>query len=156
MLRYFSLKILSLTSRSREVEVTSSTDLIYDFYGFGQEYYKFKWSAPQDVPLAEKIVDLLKDSGVKATLDAKRGIDHGTWLPLAIMYPNADVPLVQVSLKKGLKFEDQAATGKALAPLIKEGYWLIGRYATSAWSHRCSTLAFTAVLRHTILVLCVS
>lgn len=115
---------------SREVEVTSSTRLIYDFYGFGPQYYQFKYPAPQDVPLAERITAMLNGAGISASHDTKRGIDHGTWLPLAIMYPEADVPIVQVAVKKGLKFEDQAAIGNALSPLIKEGYLLIGRCAS--------------------------
>jgi aromatic ring-opening dioxygenase catalytic subunit (LigB family) len=115
--------------RLRTVEVTSSTKLIYDFYGFGDEFYRFKYSAPEDKELAQRIVHMLKSSGIASSLDEKRGIDHGTWLPVALMYPDADVPIIQVAVKAGLKFEDQAATGRALAPLIREGYLLIGRYA---------------------------
>lgn len=102
------------------IEVTSSTDLIYDFYGFPKEMYEYKYNAPRNESLAQRIVNILKDASFQVKYNAKRGIDHGTWVPLALMFPEADVPIVQISLNTNLDMNYHIELGKALRPLLDE------------------------------------
>lgn len=87
--------------------------------------YEFKYSAPTNEKLALKVVDLLKNASIESKYNPKRGIDHGTWVPLALMYPDADIPIVQVSLNANLNMDDHINVGKALRPLIEEGIQII-------------------------------
>jgi 4,5-DOPA dioxygenase extradiol len=100
--------------------------LIYDFYGFPAEMYRFHWSAPEDPNLARRVHDLIKAANIDIQMNNKRGIDHGTWVPLALMYPDADVPVVQVSLHQSLNLKNHIEVGKALRPLIDEGVLIVG------------------------------
>ena len=99
--------------------VTSSAapPLIYDFGGFADELYSVRYPCPGDPALAQRIAQLLPG----AVLDAARGLDHGAWTPLRLMFPAADIPVLQVSLAG-----DPRALGRALAPLRDEGVLLIG------------------------------
>ncbi len=114
-----------------EEEVVSITyspapDMMYDYYGFPPESYEFKYPAPGDQPLAKQIQQLLQDQNIPARLDNHRAFDHGTFVPLMLMYPAADIPVVQLSLLSSLDPDAHIATGKALAPLREQGVLIVG------------------------------
>jgi aromatic ring-opening dioxygenase catalytic subunit (LigB family) len=100
--------------------------MLYDYYNFPPESYQITWPAPGNPELAARVQRLLEAGGFKTGVDAKRGFDHGTFVPLKLTYPDADVPTVQLSLKKGLDPREHLALGRALAPLRDEGVFIIG------------------------------
>jgi aromatic ring-opening dioxygenase catalytic subunit (LigB family) len=100
--------------------------MLYDYYNFPPESYQITWPAPGEPALAARVQKLLEGGGFKTGVDAKRGFDHGTFVPLKLTYPDADVPTVQLSLKKGLDPREHLAMGRALAPLRDEGVFIIG------------------------------
>jgi aromatic ring-opening dioxygenase catalytic subunit (LigB family) len=114
-----------------EEEVVSITyspapGMMYDYYGFPPESYEFKYPAPGDQPLAKQIQQLLQDNNIDARLDNQRAYDHGTFVPLMLMYPAADIPVVQLSLLSSLDPAAHIAIGKALAPLREQGVLIVG------------------------------
>jgi aromatic ring-opening dioxygenase catalytic subunit (LigB family) len=100
--------------------------MFYDYYGFPPESYKITWPAPGDPALAQRVVGLLQQAGFQTATDDKRGFDHGTFVPLKLAFPQADVPTVQLSLIRGLDPAQHIAMGEALAPLRDEGVLIIG------------------------------
>ncbi len=110
------------------VAVTSSTRpvTIHDFRGFSEELHRFIWPAPGAPELAEDIVTRLNAAGIDAVPDAHRGLDHGVWVPLALVEPDAQIPVIQISLPSRFSTdEDSWALGRALAPLAQENIQLI-------------------------------
>lgn len=104
----------------------SSPSMVYDYYGFAAESYQIDYPAPGSPQLASKIEELLKVSGIKVKQDKLRGFDHGTFVPLKLMYPNANIPVVQVSLTTDLDAEFQINLGQCLAELTKDNIMIIG------------------------------
>jgi aromatic ring-opening dioxygenase catalytic subunit (LigB family) len=100
--------------------------LIYDYFGFPDHTYQIKYPAPGAPALAEKICGLLKKNGIAAQQDKERGFDHGVFIPLKLIFPEANIPIVQLSLKHGLDPQEHLAAGRALAPLRDEGVLVIG------------------------------
>lgn len=100
--------------------------MLYDYYGFPPESYAITWPAPGKPALASRVRALLEGAGFKTGADPERGYDHGTFVPLKVAYPKAEVPVVQLSLKKGLDPKEHIAMGRALAPLRDEGVFIIG------------------------------
>ncbi|HZN95391.1 MAG TPA: class III extradiol ring-cleavage dioxygenase, partial [Myxococcales bacterium] len=100
--------------------------LLYDYYGFPPEAYHITWPAPGDPALAGRVRKLLEKAGFPTAEDPQRGFDHGTFVPLKLAYPEAEVPVVQLSLKRGLDPSEHLAMGRALAPLRGEGVFIIG------------------------------
>ncbi len=100
--------------------------LFYDYYGFPPESYQIAWPAPGQPQVAARVRELLGAAGFGTASDEERGFDHGTFVPLKVTYPHADVPVVQLSLKKGLDPAEHLAMGRALAPLRDEGVFLVG------------------------------
>jgi aromatic ring-opening dioxygenase catalytic subunit (LigB family) len=100
--------------------------MLYDYYGFPPESYQVQWPAPGDPALAAKVRALLQGAGFQTAEDSQRGYDHGTFVPLKLMYPEADVPTVQLSLKAGLDPAEHLKLGRALAPLRDEGVFILG------------------------------
>ena len=100
--------------------------MLYDYNGFPENTYQVRYTAPGAPKLAERVHGLLQGAGIAAHLDPARGFDHGTFVPLAVIYPDANVPVVQLSLKRGLDPQDHLAAGRALAPLRNEGVLIIG------------------------------
>ena len=98
-------------------------DTIHDFYGFPEPLYALRYAAPGDHQLAGEIAGLLQPA---AEVDLKRGLDHGAWVPLLLMYPGADIPVLQLSLQTTLGPEHHLRTGQALAPLRERGVLIIG------------------------------
>lgn len=105
-----------------EPSLTAATRLqtIHDFGGFPEELYRLRYDAPGAPDVASKAAELLRGAGLVASLDAGRGIDHGAWVPLRWMYPECDVPIVQVSVQTGRHARHHYAVGRALAPLAAE------------------------------------
>jgi aromatic ring-opening dioxygenase catalytic subunit (LigB family) len=100
--------------------------MLYDYYGFPPESYRISWPTPGDPSLAARVRELLENAGFKTAEDAKRGFDHGTFVPLKLAYPQAEIPTVQLSMKRGLDPKEHIALGRALAPLRDEGVFMIG------------------------------
>ena len=100
--------------------------MLYDYYGFPAHTYQVRYPAPGAPAVAGRIVELLQGAGIEAGLDAERGFDHGTFTPLAVMLPEADVPVLQLSLKHGYDAAEHLAVGRALAPLRDEGVLIVG------------------------------
>lgn len=114
-----------------EEEVVSITyspapGMMYDYYGFPPESYEFSYPAPGNPPLAKQIQQLLQDHNIDARLDNQRAYDHGTFVPLMLSYPAADIPVVQLSLLASLDPAAHIAIGKALAPLREQGVLIVG------------------------------
>ncbi|MDE2146607.1 MAG: dioxygenase [Burkholderiales bacterium] len=100
--------------------------MVYDYFGFPAHTYHVKYAAPGAPALAGRIAELLRGAGLEAALDAERGYDHGTFAPLAVMYPEARVPVLQLSLKAGYDPAEHLAAGRALRPLRDEGVLILG------------------------------
>jgi aromatic ring-opening dioxygenase catalytic subunit (LigB family) len=100
--------------------------MIYDYGGFPAHTYEVRYEAPGDPGLARRVQSLVEAAGLPAAFDAQRGFDHGAFSPLAAMYPRADVPVVQLSLRRGLDPAEHLALGRALAPLRGEGVLIVG------------------------------
>jgi aromatic ring-opening dioxygenase catalytic subunit (LigB family) len=100
--------------------------LLFDYYGFPPESYELTWPAPGDPALAKRVRGLLEAAGFTTGADATRGFDHGTFVPLKLTWPDADVPTIQLSLKRGLDPAEHLAMGRALAPLRDEGVLIVG------------------------------
>lgn len=100
--------------------------LIYDYHGFPPETYELTYPAPGAPPLAHRAADLLQQSGLPAAVDQDYGWDHGVFIPLKVMYPEADVPVVAMSLHESLNPELHSHLGRALTPLRDEGVLIVG------------------------------
>lgn len=101
-------------------------ETIHDFSGFPRELYSLRYHAPGDPALAQRVAGLLHQAGSAASIDADRGLDHGAWVPLRWMYPQADVPVVQLSVQPSRGPRAHLAMGAALRPLADEGVLIIG------------------------------
>ncbi|WP_317932219.1 class III extradiol ring-cleavage dioxygenase [Halioxenophilus sp. WMMB6] len=100
--------------------------LIYDYYGFPEESYHIQYPSPGEPQLAGKILQALRKSGIAAQMDDQRGFDHGMFVPLTILYPQADIPCVQLSLVNSMSAEQHLQIGRALRSLQHEGLLVIG------------------------------
>ncbi len=100
--------------------------MIYDYGGFPAHTYSVRYDAPGAPELAQRVKQLLEAAGLPAAIDPERGYDHGMFAPMAAIYPKADVPVVQLSLKSGLDPAEHIALGRALAPLRDEDVLIVG------------------------------
>jgi len=112
--------------RNFSIMSSANPPMIYDYSGFPAHTYRVKYAAPGSPQTAERVRELIEAAGFPAQLDSKRGFDHGTFAPLSVIYPAADVPILQLSLKQGYDPEDHLALGRALAPLRDEGVLIVG------------------------------
>jgi 4,5-DOPA dioxygenase extradiol len=108
------------------VNAAPRPDLIYDFSGFPPALYELTYPAPGSPEVAEQALRLLADAGLGAASEERRGWDHGVWIPLRLFYPEADVPVVEVSLPLPREPETVLRMGAALAPLRRRGVLLLG------------------------------
>lgn len=100
--------------------------LFYDYYGFPDEAYEIIYPAPGSPALAERIVGLLNRNQIPAGVNSHRGFDHGLFIPLKLMYPEADIPVLQLSLMRGLDPSTHIALGNALRELLTENILVVG------------------------------
>jgi Uncharacterized conserved protein len=101
-------------------------DLIYDYYGFPAHTYEITYPVPGVPSLALEASELLRNAGLDARTDPARGLDHGVFIPLKVMFPDADVPIVEMSLDAELDPALHLAAGRALAPLRERNILLLG------------------------------
>ncbi len=99
---------------------------IHDFGGFPAELHSLRYAAPGAPSLAAQAVALLKQAGITAGVDGCRGLDHGAWVPLLWMFPERDIPVVQISVQPGQGARRHVELGNALAPLADEGVLIVG------------------------------
>jgi len=116
-------------------------EMIYDFNGFPREMYEIRYPAPGSAWLAEHTGELLSAAGFEPSTDPARGLDHGAWVPLKLMYPGADIPVVQLSLQTRPGPQHHFRLGAALRPLRSEGVLLL---ASGGTSHNLRELQFDA------------
>jgi len=100
--------------------------LLFDYFGFPPHTYELSWPVPGDPALAARAAALLADAGLDAGIDADRDLDHGVFVPLKLSFPDADVPVVEMSLDAGLDPALAYAAGRALRPLRDEGVLIVG------------------------------
>ncbi|HTB45527.1 MAG TPA: class III extradiol ring-cleavage dioxygenase [Acetobacteraceae bacterium] len=114
------------------VNAVAANDTIHDFYGFPAPLYALRYPAPGSAVLAARVAGLLNDAGLACDIDPTRGLDHGAWIPLALMYPAHDIPVVELSVQPWLGPQHHFLLGEALAPLRAEGVLIIG---SGAFTH---------------------
>nr|XP_021861048.1 4,5-DOPA dioxygenase extradiol 1-like [Spinacia oleracea] len=109
------------------VNAVHINDTIYDFDDYPPAMYQFKYAAPGSPKLAKRVEELLKKSGLETVhIEKKRGLDHGAWVPLMLMYPEANIPVCQLSVQPKLDGTYHYNLGRALALLKDEGVLIIG------------------------------
>jgi 4,5-DOPA dioxygenase extradiol len=113
---------------TRNVRVTSATRpaTIHDFGGFPEQLYRVQYPAPGHPALAMRVLELLNADGWHPTADEQRGLDHGAWVPMLHLLPQADVPVLQVSMPQTLDAAAAVRLGRSLAPLAEEGVLIVG------------------------------
>ena len=117
--------------------------MIFDYYGFPEETYRLTFDAPGSPALAARVRELLGQAGFPTAEDAERGYDHGVFVPLKLATPDADIPVVQLSLRADLDPQAHLAAGRALTPLRDEGVLILG--SGMSWHNmRGFSPAFTA------------
>ena len=123
-----SILIISAHWEEEIVTITSGKNpsLIYDYYGFPDEAYEVEYPAAGEPELAQDIANLLRDNGIESKMSDQRGFDHGAFVPLKIMFPEANIPCVQLSLLNNLDPESHLKIGKALSQLRSENTLIIG------------------------------
>jgi 4,5-DOPA dioxygenase extradiol len=138
--RHYLESVSSLVPRPKAIVIVSahfethgvtvvtdpSPEMIYDFRGFASELYEMVYPAPGAPELAERVLELLENAGLSPSRLGKRGFDHGTWTPMKLAFPDADIPIVQVSIDPHRDAAWHYAVGKALSPLREEGVLLVG------------------------------
>jgi 4,5-DOPA dioxygenase extradiol len=112
-------------TRTPAVDVSARPATLHDFAGFGAELERFRYAARGAPAAARRALELLRANGFECG-ERERGLDHGAWVPLALLWPRADVPVFQVSLQPGLGAEHHFKLGRALEPLTGEGGLVIG------------------------------
>ena len=122
--------ILVISAHWEEPEATllgsPNPEMFYDYYGFPDEAYEIDYPAPGSSADANRFAELLKKNHIAAKVDPQRGFDHGLFIPLKLMYPQADIPALQLSLIRGLNSSAHIGLGKALRELNQENILVIG------------------------------
>lgn len=108
------------------VNAVKKNETIHDFYGFQPELYDITYPSKGEPELAQKTSDLLNKASFHCEIDYNRGLDHGTWVPMMLMFPEADIPVFQLSIQQNLNPNHHHLLGKALQPLRNEGVLILG------------------------------
>lgn len=114
----------------QKVSEVKEYDIIYDFGGFPDALYQIKYPAKGDPQIVEQIENLFRDNGIPFEVEAKRGLDHGAWVILRMLYPHADIPVVSMSVNPRLSPEQQYKIGKSLEKLRADDVLIIGSGGT--------------------------
>lgn len=112
--------------RAFAVNTAANPPLLFDYYGFPEHTYHLKYPAPGSPALAQRVRGLLEGAGLATSEDAERGLDHGVFIPFMLVLPDADVPIVEISLRADLDPAIHLRAGAALAPLRDEGVMVVG------------------------------
>jgi 4,5-DOPA dioxygenase extradiol len=121
------------------VNAVAVNETIHDFGGFPQILFDQRYPAPGDPVLAERVVDLIRAAGLPTGIDTARGLDHGAWVPLKLMYPANDVPVLQLSVQTHLGPAHHLRLGEALRPLTEEGVLILG---SGSFTHDLRSVAW--------------
>lgn len=123
-----AILMISAHWETAEFSVTSHPNpgMIYDYSGFPEHTYSIRYEAPGSPELAAQVQSLLGKLGIEVRQDPERGFDHGMYAPMVVIYPEAQIPVVQLSLKQGLDPQEHLTVGRALAPLREDGVLIIG------------------------------
>ena len=108
------------------VSSSARPGMVYDYYGFPEYLYRISYAAPGSPELAQRVRDLLVAAGIEAKLDPSRGFDHGTFSLMKPLYPEENIPVVQLSLDSRFEPEVHLAVGRAIASLREEGVVIVG------------------------------
>lgn len=114
----------------QSIGAAETYETIYDFGGFQDELYQMKYPAKSDRELSEQVQSLFAEHGIQSVLNEKRGLDHGAWAVLKLLYPDADIPVASLSVNPNLSNEQQYQIGKALAALRERDVLIIGSGGT--------------------------
>lgn len=123
-----AIVVLSAHWESDPVKITSAAqpNMYFDYYGFPPETYEYQYPAPGSPALSQRIQNLLSSNNIDSRFDQSRGYDHGVFVPLMIMFPKANIPVVSVSLHASLDADVNMRIGRALSPLRDEGILILG------------------------------
>lgn len=125
-----------------EVSGTARNSTIHDFRGFPRQLYELHYDAPGAPQLAAEVAGLLQDAGLSCAVEPLRGLDHGAWVPLLLMYPQADIPVFQVSIQTHLGPAHHVRLGRALASLRERNVLVI---RSGSFTHDLSSFRGQAV-----------
>ncbi len=135
--RRYKPKAIAIFSAHWESDVLSLTytddvlETVYDYYGFPDEMYQITYPVNGSIEIAKTLEERFTNAGIKTRREEKRGLDHGSWVALRHMYPNADIPVIQLSVHPFLPPIDQFNIGKALQGLGQEDILVIGSGTTA-------------------------
>jgi 4,5-DOPA dioxygenase extradiol len=108
------------------VNALKRPETIHDFYGFPEELYQIDYPAQGDPELAQHVAELIQAVDIPCNVDSQRGLDHGAWVPLMLMFPRADIPVVQLSIQQHLDPARHLEVGRAIGALRNDGILIMG------------------------------